>query len=159
MFPDVEEIWVSCDETRGAPLDSSGEVLVVIRVVAYTAQHVVACDEIGQQPIGSISVDDRHVELAEPRRIADDLDLGDLAVRDREAERSHQSSLRRHHDADGPIHERGPREPRHVPVGDRPLRPDRRAADLGRRAGGRHVRANHEIRIEDGEQAFEVAAA
>ena len=70
----------------------------------------------------------------------------------------HQSSLRRHHDADGPIHERGLREPRQVPVGDRPLRPDRRAADLGRRAG-RHVRANHEIRIEDGEQAFEVAAA
>ena len=107
-----------------------------------------------------ISVDDRHVELAEPRRIADDLDLGDLAVRDREAERSHQSSPRRHHDADGPIHERGPREPREVPEDDRLLRPDRRAADLGRRAGrSRHVRANHEIRIEDGEQAFEVAAA
>jgi hypothetical protein len=52
-----------------------------------------------------LSVDDRHVELAEPRGIANDLDLGDLAVRDREPERSHQSSLRRHHDADGPIGE------------------------------------------------------
>jgi hypothetical protein len=105
-----------------------------------------------------ISVDDRHVERAEPRRIADDLDLGDLAVRDREPERSHQSSLRRHHDADGRIHERGPRELREVSVGDRPPRPDRGTADLGRRAG-RHIRANHEIRIEDGEKAFEVASA
>ena len=51
------------------------------------------------------------------------------------------------------------REPREVPVGDRPLRPGCRAADLGRRAGrDRHVRANHEVRIEDGEQTFEVAA-
>jgi hypothetical protein len=36
--------------------------------------------------LSPISVDDRHVELAEPRRIADDLDLGDLAVRNREGE-------------------------------------------------------------------------
>ena len=83
---------------------------------------------------------------------------GDPAVRDLEGERSGQSSLRRHDDADGAIHERGPREPREVSVGDRPLRPDCRAADLGRRAGS-HVRANHEIRIGDGEQAFEVASA
>ena len=107
-----------------------------------------------------ISIDDRHVELAEPRRIADDLDLGDLAVRDREPERSHQFSPRRHYDTDGPIHERGPRELREVSVDDCPLRPDCRAADLARRAGwDRHVRANHEIGIEDGEQTFEVAAA
>jgi len=47
-----------------------------------------------------------------------------------------------------------------LPEGDGLLRVDRRAADLGRRTGpGRHVRANHEIRIEDGEQALEVAAA
>jgi hypothetical protein len=45
-----------------------------------------------------------------------------------------------------------------MPVGDGPLRPGGRAADLDRRAG-RHVRANHEIRIEDGEKAFEVASA
>ena len=49
MFPDAEEIRVSGDETGGAPLDSRGEVLVVIRIFADTAQHVVACDEIGQQ--------------------------------------------------------------------------------------------------------------
>lgn len=49
MFPDAEQIWVSRDETRRAPLDSSSEVLVVIRIFADTAQHVVACDEIGQQ--------------------------------------------------------------------------------------------------------------
>jgi hypothetical protein len=35
-----------------------------------------------------ISVDYRHVESAEPRRIPDDLDLGDLAVRDPEGKRS-----------------------------------------------------------------------
>ena len=34
---------------RGAPFDSSGEVPVVIRISADTAQHVVACGEIGQQ--------------------------------------------------------------------------------------------------------------
>ena len=80
--------------------------------------HAVGCPPKGWNPrtsIGSVSVDDRHVELAEPRRIADDLDLGDLAVRDREAERSDQSSMRRYHDTDGPIHERGPREPRMCP--------------------------------------------
>ena len=49
MFPDAEQIWVSRDKTRRAPLDSRGEVLVVIRIFADTAQHVVACDEIGQQ--------------------------------------------------------------------------------------------------------------
>jgi hypothetical protein len=49
MFPDAEEICVSRDGTRGAPLDSSGEVLVVIRIFADTAQHVVACNQIGQQ--------------------------------------------------------------------------------------------------------------
>ena len=115
------------------------------------------CDVPECEGTQSFLVDDRHLELAEPRRIADDVDLGDLAVRDREGERSHQSSPRRHHDADGPIHERGLRELREVPVGDGSLRPDRRAANLGRRAG-RHIRANHEIRIEYSEKAFEVAS-
>jgi hypothetical protein len=63
-----------------------------------------------------------------------------------------QSSLRRHHNTGSPIHERGLREPRHVTIGNGLLRPDRRAANLGRRAGP--IRANHEIGIEDGEQAL-----
>ena len=46
-----------------------------------------------------------------------------------------------------------------MPIGDRSLRPDGRAADFGRRAGRNQVRANHEIRIEDGEKAFEIPAA
>lgn len=49
MFADAEQIWVSRDKTRRAPLDSSGEVLVVIRILADTARHVAAGDEIGQQ--------------------------------------------------------------------------------------------------------------
>ena len=61
------------------------------------------------------SVDDRDIELAEPRRIADDLDFGNLAVRDPEGEGSRQSSPARHHDADGPVHERGPHELRGIP--------------------------------------------
>ena len=40
----------------------------------------------------------------------DDLDLGDPVVHDRQPDRSHQASPRRHDDADGPIHERGPRQ-------------------------------------------------
>jgi hypothetical protein len=46
-----------------------------------------------------------------------------------------------------------------VPIGDRCFRPNRRTADLGRRAGRDHIRTNYEIRIEDDEQAFEIAAA
>ena len=49
MFPDVEQIRVSRDKMRRAPLNSGGEVLVVIWIFADTAQHIVACDEIGQQ--------------------------------------------------------------------------------------------------------------
>src|SRR4030095_542497 len=97
------------------------------------------------QPIRSASlVDNRHVEIAEPRPIADDLDLSNLSVRDLEGERSGESSLRRHYDADGPIHERGPHDPREVPEDDRLLRPDCRAEDLGRRA--HQVRPDHELR-------------
>src|SRR4029453_5233206 len=92
-------------------------------------------------------VDERYVELTEPRRIADDLERGCLAVRDREAERSPQTTLRRHDDTDGAIHQRELRELHEVPVGDRPLGPRGRASDLARRRAG-HVRANDEIRIE-----------
>ena len=68
--------------------------------------------------------------------------------------------MRRHDDADGSIHERRPREAREFSERDRLLRPDRRAADLRRRAGrDRDVRPHHEIRIEHSEQAFEVASA
>src|SRR4029434_3312259 len=56
------------------------------------------------------SVDDRQIELAETRRIADDLDLGDQFISDRQTDCSEQASSRRHHDADGPIHERVPCE-------------------------------------------------
>jgi hypothetical protein len=46
-----------------------------------------------------------------------------------------------------------------MPKGDRLLRPDRRAADFGRRAGrGRKIRTNDQIRIEDRKKAFEIAA-
>jgi hypothetical protein len=36
----LSQIWISRDKTCRAPLDSSGKVLVVIRIFADTAQHV-----------------------------------------------------------------------------------------------------------------------
>lgn len=103
------------------------------------------------------SRDDRHVECFEPCRIADDLDVRDPVDGDREPERSRKAPVRRHDDTDGAIHEGQMRQLCHVAVRNRPLRPERRATDVGRRA--RHIRTNDEIGIEHRQQALEVARA
>src|SRR5215831_6897072 len=76
------------------------------------------------------SVDGRHLELTESFRSTDDIDLGDLAVRDRQTERSHQSSARSDHDADRTVHQSRLRQPREVPKGHSTLRKEGRSADL-----------------------------
>lgn len=49
MLSDTEQVRVASDEARGAPLDSRGDVLVVVWVLTDAMERMVARDDVGQQ--------------------------------------------------------------------------------------------------------------
>ena len=104
-------------------------------------------------------VEDRQIELPETRGVGDHLDLGDLPVGERDAERPKQPSTRGQDGAHRTVDERRPCELRAPRKGDRLPGPDPRTVDLARCARRHGVGTNHDVRIEHRDERVEVTGA
>lgn len=101
--------------------------------------------------------ENRHVEVAEARRLGDDVSLNNLSAGDREAEYSGQLAVWRKYNSDRTVHPGSLGEADHLREGDRALRPIARAADLYRRSWtcSRLVDAHPYVGIEHCDKALE----
>src|SRR6266849_10765008 len=106
----------------------------------------------------SLILQNCEVELTQPFRIADGLDLDDLPAPDREVEYHHEPPTRSHDHSDRPIDERRLCSP--CAALDGSVRDGGGTADLRRRATqGGSVASQHSVRIEDCQKRVEVAVA